>query len=77
MECGGKFKIGLSKNVERRKKQLDRRPFPVQIIYKSPELENVIDYERELHEVFEDKKISGEWFDLDEKDIDIIKNHLE
>ena len=77
MECGGKYKIGLSKNVERRKKQLDHRPFPVEIIYKSPELENVIDYERELHEVFDDKRISGEWFDLDEKDIDIIKNHLE
>lgn len=77
MECGGKYKIGNSKNVERRKKQLDHRPFPVQIIYKSPELENVIEYEKELHEVFENKRISGEWFDLDAKDIDIIKSNLE
>ena len=77
MECDGKYKIGNSKNVERRKKQLDHRPFPVQIVYKSPELKNVIDYERELHEVFENKKISGEWFNLDTMDIEIIKGNLE
>ncbi len=77
MECGGKYKIGNSKNVERRKKQLDHRPFPVQIVYKSPELKDVIYYERELHEVFENKKISGEWFNLDTRDIEIIKCNLE
>lgn len=77
MECGGKYKIGNSKNVEKRKKQLDNRPFPVSIIYKSPVIEEVYDIETMLHDVYKAKRISGEWFDLTDEDITEIKNYLE
>ena len=77
MECAGKYKIGLSKNVERRKKQLNNRPFPVNIVYKSKLIEDVYLIEDEILDCFRDKKIDGEWFNLDEKDIKIIIDYLE
>lgn len=77
MECGGKYKIGLSKDVERRKKELDKRPFAVNIVYKSPLIEDIYEIEKELHYRFENKKINGEWFNIDNNDIEFIKDYLE
>lgn len=77
MECGEKYKIGLSKNIERRKKELDNRPFPVNIIYKSKLIDNVYKIEEEIHSHFKEKQINGEWFDLNENDIRVIKEYLE
>lgn len=77
MECGGKYKIGLSKDVERRKKELDNRPFAVNIVYKSPLIEDVYDKEKELHLIHRKQKVGGEWFELNQRDIEIIKDYLE
>ena len=77
MECGGKYKIGVSKNLETRKKQLDNRPYPVNIIYKSGLIEEPYNKEQELHSAFKEKRIGGEWFELTEQDIISIKNYLE
>ena len=77
MECGGKYKIGLSKNVERRKKELNNRPFPVNIIYKSKLINDVYLIEEELHHCFKEQRINGEWFNLKENHINIIKEYLE
>lgn len=77
MECGGRYKIGVSKNVILRKKQLDNRPFPVNIVYKSPLIEDVFEMERTLHEVYSDNRIYGEWFNLDDKDLYCIKCYIE
>lgn len=77
MECGGKYKIGVSKDIERRRKQLDNKPFPVTIIYKSPLIKNVYDIEKEIHSVYDEKRIAGEWFELNNNDIEAIKIYVE
>gem|GEM_PF-3965796 len=64
MESNKRYKIGFSKNVEQRLKQLDNRPFPVKIIAKSGYLERPMKLEKKLHEFLEEYKIDGEWFDL-------------
>ena len=69
MKCGDKYKIGVSNNVEKRKKQLDNRPFPVEIIAVSPLVAGAYNIEKELHEVYAEKRLNGEWFDLTENDI--------
>lgn len=76
MECGGKYKIGTSVNVDERRKQLDNRPFPVEIVAVSPFLEEAYIFEAELHEFFKNFKIDGEWFDLSAKEVKRITNLL-
>lgn len=77
MECAGKYKIGLSRDVERRRKQLDNRPFKTTIIYKSPVMEEVYDLEAALHDIYKEKNIKGEWFDLSQTDIETIIGYFE
>lgn len=77
MECGGYYKIGVSKNVKRRQKELDRRPFKVNIIYESKIVEDCYSVEEMLHNRFSQKRINGEWFNLNNNDIEIIKTILE
>lgn len=76
MECGGKYKIGVSKDVEKRKKQLDNRPFPVNIIFISPLIEDAYVFEKALHDIYTDRKIDGEWFDLTDDEVKTIKLYL-
>lgn len=77
MECGGYYKIGVSKNVNRRQKQLDNRPFKVNIIYESPVIKDYFSIEKKIHTQYEDKRINGEWFNLGQNDINTIKAFLE
>ena len=77
MECGGYYKIGVSKNIKQRQKQLNKRPFKVNIIYKSPINEDYYSMEKELHTQYDDKRINGEWFNLNQNDIETIKTILE
>lgn len=39
-------------------------------------VENMRDNEKELHELFKEKRIRGEWFSLDKEDIISIKKYL-
>ena len=77
LECGGKYKIGFSKDVERRINQLDTRPFKLNLLVKSEFLSDAYDREQELHEWFENSKIEGEWYDFTKEElayaIEIIK----
>lgn len=43
LECGGKYKIGFSKDVERRMQQLDTRPFKLNLVTKSKYLSDAYD----------------------------------
>ena len=76
-ECGGKYKIGYSKKPQERLKQLDKRPFKLNIICISPYLQDAYDYEKELHEYLLDNKIDGEWYELNECMLKIVKEHIE
>lgn len=69
------YKIGISKTPESRLKEFTLLPYELETII----LERVIDYdkrEKELHEHFADKRVRGEWFLLDNNDIEYIKNYL-
>lgn len=70
---GSIFKIGKALDILSRKKQLERQ------LGKSLEILHAIystDYTRaeaEMHYRFASKRVFGEWFELDEKDVETIK----
>lgn len=76
MKCGEKYKIGVSKDVERRKKQLNNRPFPVEILAQSPLIEDANDLEEVLHEIHSNGRIDGEWFDLTDNEVNTLIKYL-
>ena len=63
------YKIGTSKKVNARIRGMDFMPMPIEIIY----TEQVVfarKVEKELHEMFAKKHTHGEWFVLNEKDLE-------
>jgi len=70
------YKIGRSKNPKNRiKSYVTENPDEIEIIL----CEYVDDYkkaEEELHILFKDKKHRGEWFKLNNEDIELIKNYI-
>lgn len=69
LECGGKYKIGFSKYVERRMHQLDTRPFKLNLVAKSKYLSDAYDWEQGLHDVCADRVIDGEWYEFSESEL--------
>lgn len=70
-----RFKIGKSINPEKRLKSLtlgDKGKIIVKNYYSEYNYSHI---EKELHTIFRNKKISGEWFELSESDIEIIRNY--
>jgi len=66
-------KIGLSRNVSKRLKQIQSAlPFATRLICSIP-TEDMHTLEAELHERFADKRANGEWFELDEADVAMLK----
>lgn len=63
LKCADKFKIGYSEDVERRMKQLDTRPFPLELVVK---VYSDIAYpiEQKIHEILVKHKVAGEWYDF-------------
>ena len=76
-ECGGKYKIGYSKNVERRIKNLDYRPFDINLVAKSEFIENAYDIEQQLHLEYQNNKITGEWYELSTHQVEELEGYLE
>lgn len=65
MRCQDFYKIGFSRNVERRHKQLDTRPFPLDIISKVYS-DIALDVEQEMHKKFGADRVEGERYLFDE-----------
>ena len=63
LECGNRFKIGFSKNVENRIKQLDVRPFKLRLLHKIYD-EQAYDIEQALHKRLINYKVDSEWYDF-------------
>lgn len=76
-ECGGKYKIGYSKNVERRMKDLDYRPFPINLITKTCLLEDAYKVEQYIHENLSEYKVIGEWYAFTDDQVQKLKKMLE
>ena len=77
LECGGKYKIGFSKDVERRINQLDTRPFNINLIAKSKFISDAYDREQELHEYFVDQRVDGEWYEFSDHEAQYAKEIIE
>ena len=61
LRCADKVKIGYSKNVEQRIKQLDVRPFKTELIFKEYR-DTAYNIEQIIHKCLEDYKEEGEWY---------------
>lgn len=66
------YKIGQSVNPSKRLWQLNNNmPYEVEIIHKIL-VENMRTAEDYLHRIFREKHLKGEWFALDEIDVEVI-----
>jgi hypothetical protein len=63
------YKIARSLNPNKRERTLQSEKPSIVLKYS---FSGVINDERDLHDKFKDKRIMGEWFNLDELDIDYI-----
>lgn len=63
-----KYKIGVSVDVGRRLKQLNNRPYPVELfaVSKVP-FYRAFEVEREMHDLHASDNIDGEWFEIDDE----------
>ena len=77
LECGGKYKIGFSKDVERRIQQLDTRPFELNLVAKSKFISDAYDREQELHEYFAENRIDGEWYEFSDHEAQYAKEIID
>lgn len=69
----GYFKIGRTRNPERRISTLDvKLPFEIEVIALIP-CPDMRQLERDLHERYADKRAGGEWFALTPEDVAYIK----
>ena len=66
----GYHKIGRSKDPKYREKTLQSEKPTIELLYKFKAHSST---EKELHKKYNSKRIRGEWFDLNQKDIDYIK----
>jgi len=67
----GFYKIGRSKNPLVREKTLQSEKPTIEMLHT---YDGKIKYEKDLHTMFADKRVRGEWFDLSGTDIEKIKN---
>tara|TARA_R110000851_G_scaffold239896_1_gene392598 strand:+ start:287 stop:727 length:441 start_codon:yes stop_codon:yes gene_type:complete len=74
IENNKKYKIGYSSNFKKRLKNYKTHLGEVNLIYLTKQ-KNCFNLESDIHEMFESKNISGEWFNLDNDDIFKIIAH--
>jgi len=66
------YKIGRTKNLDNRSKQFEvKLPFEWSFV-KIYVLERAEDMEKMSHELLADKRLNGEWFDIDEVDFKLL-----
>lgn len=76
VESGGYHKIGKAMSVRNRVGELQvGNPNPIQIVLQK-EVVNVGQIEKDLLDLFKDKKVRGEWFQLTDEDIKLIDKIL-
>jgi hypothetical protein len=69
----GYYKIGKTKNLVHRNNELLRQfPLRIKIIHSFFAPDNTL-VESDLHRMFKDKRLQGDWFALNKEDIGFIK----
>jgi hypothetical protein len=74
IRCGDAYKIGISKDVSKRAAQIQTgndKPIEIVAVVNAPDMELL---ETQLHGKFHGKRVAGEWFNLDENDVEYIKS---
>jgi hypothetical protein len=73
LKAGPFYKIGLTKDPDVRRKALAvALPYKDQVIFTIP-VPDMFGHERYLHELFAHKRANGEWFELTDDDLDVIR----
>lgn len=73
IQCGESFKIGCTANLKQRIKALGvNAPHAIDVHVVIP-TDNMIETEWHLHQRFKQKRQRGEWFSLNEEDIETIR----
>jgi hypothetical protein len=73
LRAGPYYKIGVSTQVDERIKQLSTLPpFDIELLHTLP-TDDMYKLEKQLHERYADKRKNGEWFELDQDDVEYIK----
>ena len=77
LECENKYKIGFSRNVDRRKIELDTRPFKTTLLYKKF-FKNGYKVEQTIHKLLKDTdyNVCNEWYDFKD-DIETIIHNID
>lgn len=74
VSCNGLVKIGRTKNFKDRMDVYSvKSPFETKILHQI-KTDDSVSLEKHFHTIFMDKRTSGEWFDLTDKDIENIKS---
>ena len=69
----GTYKIGVSVDPKRRVKKMGiNLPYELEVVHTIP-TEDMLATEKALHALFADKRVGGEWFELDESDVTLVK----
>lgn len=69
----GHYKIGRTNNIPARMKLFAvKLPFDFEIVYAIPCVD-MVDAERQLHLIYANKRTNGEWFNLTDSDVEVIK----
>jgi hypothetical protein len=66
----GHYKIGRSDSPTKREATLLSQKSSIELIFQS---EATCKFEKSLHNLFKEKRVRGEWFELDNWDIELIK----
>lgn len=61
LKCSNFYKIGYSKCVEQRIRQLDVRPFKIELLMKW-QSDVAYDVEQALHEIYKPYRVDNEWY---------------
>ena len=68
----GLYKIGRSKNPQQRAKDISQPNFPIDVIC-ILKTNDAAMLECNMHELFAEKRVEGEWFELDEADVNYFR----
>lgn len=70
-KANNNHKIGYTKSLTRRLRQMKTANHSIEIIHTIPVLNGRV-VEKKLHAYFFDKRISGEWYDLNENEVSLV-----
>lgn len=69
----GLVKIGRTSNLERRIRQIEKQCGRVEVLH-TIKTNSDRDHEKMFHFMFRDKRVSGEWFELNASDLSIVED---